>query len=73
MKALEQYDKVSPFSGEEPKLILEMLRFPQDFWQVAIARYMEKNREPRLERKLEHWVMRRAHRKRALDTLASML
>ena len=73
LKALEQYDKVSPFSGEEPKLILEMLRFPQDFWQVAFARYVEKNREPRLERKLEHWVMRRAHRKRALDTLASML
>ncbi|MEE0776236.1 MAG: CotS family spore coat protein [Bacillota bacterium] len=73
LKALEEYDKTSPLSKEEPKIILEMLRFPQDFWQVAFARYEEHSEDPRLERKLDHWVLRRGHRKRALEALAREL
>lgn len=72
-KALEGYDHITPFSAAEPQLISAMLRFPQDFWQVAFARYVENNKEPRLERKLEQWVLRRTRRKQALKTLAAVL
>ncbi len=49
--ALEAYDKAETINREERRVLLGMLRFPQDFWQVAFARYAEESREAlRLEK-----------------------
>ncbi len=68
--ALEAYNKTGNISREERKILLGMLRFPQDFWQVAFSRYVEESREAlRLEKKMLRWTGERGLRHNALQAL----
>ncbi len=72
--ALAAYDKTGNLSKEEKQLLLGMLRFPQDFWQVAFARYDEESRETvRLEKKMLKWTGERGLRHNALAILEKTL
>lgn len=74
LSALEAYDKKGTLSHDERKLLLGMLRLPQDFWQVAFARYVEKSREAlRLEKKMQRWTGERGLRHNALRILEKAL
>lgn len=72
--ALETYDRQNPLRSGELEVILAILRFPQDFWQVGLARYGE-NIVPhdRCESKLERWTREKTLRCRGLSRLEAHL
>lgn len=39
---LEQYDRVYPISSKELQVIKAFMTFPQDFWQIGLQYYVEK-------------------------------
>lgn len=72
--ALKSYDRVRRVSSCEAGVISALLRFPQDFWQVAFAYYVEKNQpRERLERKIKYWVMEKEPRKNSLKRLKKLM
>lgn len=60
------FETVVPHEGEE-RLLLAMMRFPQDFYEAGHFHYMQKNRPPEvLDSRLRKWVEQRARRERFL-------
>lgn len=71
---IKAYDKVLTVSSEETEVITALLRFPQDFWQVAFAYYVEKNQpEKRLEHKIKNWVLSKEMRAKSLQKLEKLM
>lgn len=72
--ALKNYHKVRSVSAKERGVIEILLRFPQDFWQVAFAYYVEQNQPTeRLLRKIKTWVLDKPLRERGLSKLAKLI
>ncbi|HHT62371.1 MAG: CotS family spore coat protein [Bacillota bacterium] len=72
--ALKHYDKVRSVSAKETGVIKILLRFPQDFWQVAFAYYIEQNQPTeRLLKKIKSWVLNKPLREKSLRKLAKLI
>ncbi|MGI6685106.1 MAG: CotS family spore coat protein [Bacillota bacterium] len=72
--ALKQYHKMRCVSSKETNVIKILLRFPQDFWQVAFAYYIEQNQpKERLLRKIKTWVLNKPLREKGLSKLAKLI
>jgi CotS family spore coat protein len=72
--AFKQYHRVRSVSSKETGVIKILLRFPQDFWQVAFAYYIEQNQpKERLLRKIKNWVLDKQLREKSLDKLAKLI
>lgn len=72
--ALKCYDAFRSVSSHETGVISALLRFPQDFWQVAFAFYVERNQpQERLERKIRSWVLDKEIRETSLNRLAKLM
>ncbi|MEN3005793.1 CotS family spore coat protein [Dehalobacterium formicoaceticum] len=72
--ALKYYRQVRKVSSKERDVLQSFLRFPQDFWQVAFACYVEQNQsEERLLRKLQTWVLDKPLREKGLHKLAKLI
>lgn len=74
MYALKSYDHKRRVSSKETEVIKALLRFPQDFWQVAFAYYVERNQpRDRLERKIKNWVQDKERRRKSLCKLDKLI
>ncbi len=72
--ALKYYHKVRCVSFKEADVLQILLRFPQDFWQVAFAYYVEQNQpRERLLRKITSWVLDKPQREKGLSKLAKLI
>jgi CotS family spore coat protein len=72
--AFSCYDRIGKVSDREKSVIAALLHFPQDFWQVAFAFYVEKDQPlVRLERRIRNWVLEKRQRDFSLRRLAKMI
>lgn len=72
--ALKYYHKVRCVSAKETGVLQILLRFPQDFWQVAFAYYVEQNQpRERLLRKIKTWILDKPLRENGLSKLAKLI
>ncbi|MEL7566735.1 MAG: CotS family spore coat protein [Dehalobacterium sp.] len=72
--AFKYYHKVRSVSSKEADVVQVLLRFPQDFWQVAFAYYVEQNQpRERLLRKIKSWVLDKPQREKGLSKLAKLI
>lgn len=73
-ETLKVYDRARTVRSSEIGVISAILRFPQDFWQVAFAYYVEQNQpRERLERKIKNWVLERKIREKSLHKLDKLM
>lgn len=73
LHGLKHYLTVHPLSQEELRFIYWLLVYPYDFHHAAFARYVENNRQHRIEKKLFRWEREKEKRTELLRTIQPYL